>query len=102
MFLVYSGTSREENEAADIGSRDPETGGGRGIRTSTISTERYKLVLAADSQNQMRWILSRSTTKPTKWHVRPAKTLPSLIRVFPVRMKKAWIFSYPLSTQRRP
>ena len=27
--------------------------------------------------------------------------LPSLIRVFAVRMKKAWVLSYPLSTQRR-
>ena len=27
--------------------------------------------------------------------------LPSLIRVFPVRMKKAWILSYPLSAQQR-
>ena len=26
---------------------------------------------------------------------------PSLIRVFAVRMKKAWVLSYPLSTQRR-
>ena len=26
---------------------------------------------------------------------------PSLIKVFAVRMKKAWIFSYPLSAQRR-
>ena len=26
---------------------------------------------------------------------------PSLIKVFAVRMKKAWVFSYPLSTQRR-
>ena len=26
---------------------------------------------------------------------------PSLIRVFVVRMKKAWVLSYPLSTQRR-
>ena len=39
--------------------------------------------------------LSRLTTKPSKWHVRPAKTQiqpghpPSLIRVFAVRMKKA-------------
>ena len=35
-------------------------------------------------------------TKPTKWSVRPAK-----IRVFAVRMKKAWVLSYPLSAQRR-
>ena len=27
--------------------------------------------------------------------------LPSLIRVFTVRMKKAWFLSYPLNTQRR-
>ena len=27
--------------------------------------------------------------------------LPSLIRHFAVRMKKAWYLSYPLSTQRR-
>ena len=27
--------------------------------------------------------------------------LPSLIRVFAVRMKKAWVLSYPLSAQRR-
>ena len=26
---------------------------------------------------------------------------PSLIRVFAVRMKKAWVISYPLSAQRR-
>ena len=31
----------------------------------------------------------------------PMKCLPSLIRVFAVRMKKAWVLSYPLSTQQR-
>ena len=54
--------------------------------------------------------MSRLMTKLTKWHVRPAKTQisldqprhpPSLIRVFAVRMKKAWVLSYPLSAQRR-
>ena len=50
--------------------------------------------------------LSRLMTKPKKWYVCPAKTdqpehPPSLIRVFTVCMKKAWVFSYPLSTQRR-
>ena len=29
------------------------------------------------------------------------KHLPSLISVFAVRMKKAWVLSYPLSAQRR-
>ena len=42
--------------------------------------------------------MSRLMTKPTKWHVRPAKTQ---LRVFAVRMKKAWVPSYPLSAQRR-
>ena len=45
--------------------------------------------------------MSRFVTKPTKWHVRPAKTQTSLGRVFAVRMKKAWVLSYPLSAQRR-
>ena len=46
--------------------------------------------------------MSRFMTKPTKWRVRPAKGHPpSLIRVFSVRMKKAWVLSYPLSAQRR-
>ena len=56
-------------------------------------------------------------TEPAKWHVRPAKTQTSLgirpvkaqislgIRpvwsAFAVRMKKAWVLSYPLSTQSR-
>ena len=44
-------------------------------------------------------------TKPTKWPVRPAKTqirLGSLIKVFAVHMKKAWVLSFPVSAQRRP
>ena len=55
--------------------------------------------------------MSHSITKPTKWPVRPAKTptslgihsvcRPSLIRVFAVRMKTAWVLSYPLSAQRK-
>ena len=45
-------------------------------------------------------------TKPTKWHVFPAKIRsavlpPSLIRVFAVRLKKPWVYSFPLSAQRR-
>ena len=34
--------------------------------------------------------LSRSMTKPTKWHVRPAKTQINL----GIRMKKHWVLSY--------
>ena len=39
--------------------------------------------------------------KTNKMAVRLAKTLSSLIRVFAVRMKKAWVLSYPLRAQRR-
>ena len=49
--------------------------------------------------------MSHPMTKPTKWHVRPAKISlgipPRLIRVFAVRMKKPGVLSYPLSAQRR-
>ena len=38
--------------------------------------------------------LSRDMTKPTKWHVHPAKTQ---IRFFAVCLKKACVLSYPLS-----
>ena len=54
--------------------------------------------------------LSQSTTcfmtKPTQWRAPSEDSdqrghLPSLIRVFAVRMKKAWVLSYPLSAQQR-
>ena len=43
--------------------------------------------------------MSHFMTKPAKWHVRPAKTqiMSRVIRVFAVRMKKAWVLSYSLS-----
>ena len=41
--------------------------------------------------------MSHLMVKPTKWHVRPAKTQISL----GIRMKKAWVLSYPLSAKRR-
>ena len=50
--------------------------------------------------------LSRDMTKSTKWVASSKESdqpwhLPSLIRVFAVRMKKAWVLSYPLSALRR-
>ena len=47
--------------------------------------------------------MSRRMTKPTKWHVCPAKTQISLGTrpVFAVRMKKHWALNYPLSAQWR-
>ena len=50
--------------------------------------------------------LSCDMTKPTMWlctqrRLRSAWASTSLIRVFAIRMKKAWVLSYPLSAQRR-
>ena len=51
--------------------------------------------------------MSRLVTKPTKMACAPSEDSdqpghpPSLISVFAIRMKKAWVFSYPLSAQRR-
>ena len=45
--------------------------------------------------------LSHLMTKPAKWHVHTAKTQIRLGIVFAVCMKKAWVLSYPFSTQRR-
>ena len=47
--------------------------------------------------------MSRSTTKPTKWSVHPAKNQISLgihpvWSIFAVCMKKHWVLSYPLRT----
>ena len=52
------------------------------------------------------YIWAASWQNPMKWHVCPAKTQISLgicpvWSVFAVRMKKAWVLSYPLSRQRR-
>ena len=51
--------------------------------------------------------MSRLVTKPNKMACAPSEDSdqpghpPSLIRVFAVRMKKAWVLSYPLSAHRR-
>ena len=50
--------------------------------------------------------MSRLMTKPTKWlcahwTLRPAWASAQSVWVFAVRMKKAWVLSYPLSAQRK-
>ena len=42
------------------------------------------------------------TNEPPRDKTNKMACPPSLIRVFAVRMKKAWVLSYPLSAQRRP
>ena len=44
-----------------------------------------------DKTNKMECVPSEDSDQPGH--------SPSLIRVFAVRMKKAWVLSYPLSTQ---
>ena len=46
------------------------------------------------------WKNQQSERAPSDDSVQPGH-LPSLIRVFAVRMRKAWTLSYPLSAQRR-
>ena len=46
-----------------------------------------------DKTNKMACAPSEDSDRP--------EHLPSLIRVFAVRMKKAWVLSYPLSVQQR-
>ena len=46
------------------------------------------------------WQNQQSDCEPSEDSDQPGHP-PSLIRVFAVRMKKAWVLSYPLSTQRR-
>ena len=46
------------------------------------------------------WQNQQSDSAPSEDSDQPGHA-PSLIRVFAVRMKKAWVLSYPLSAQRR-
>ena len=46
------------------------------------------------------WQNQQSDCAPSEDSYQPGHP-PSLIRVFAVRMKKAWVLSYPLSAQRR-
>ena len=79
------------------------------MERQTIVTECQHQVLK-QSTNHLKSVwnpyMSRLLTKPTNWHVRPAKTkislgIPPVWSVFAVRMKKAWVLSYPFSAQPR-
>ena len=59
----------------------------------TTADEHHDMILRKVKLNKT--LMSHLMTKPTKWH------LSSLVRVSVVRMKKAWVLSYPLSAQRR-
>ena len=55
----------------------------------------HSLIILADSWQNQQSDCAPSEDSDQPWHP------PSLIRVFAVRMRKAWVFSYPLSAQRR-
>ena len=73
----------------------------------------YKLIIICDNRIVMRqrhcdkFIIEPPHDKTNKMTCAPSEDsdqsghLPSLIRVFAVRMEKAWVLSYPLSAQRR-
>ena len=60
---------------------------------SSVTTLYRTNIWAATWQNQ------QNDCAPSEDSDQPGY-LPHLIRVFTVRMKKAWVLSYPLSTQR--
>ena len=62
--------------------------------TSYCRNLMYIFICAATWQNQ------QSVGAPSEDSDQPGHP-PSLIRVFAVRMKKAWVLSYPLNAQRR-
>ena len=74
------------------------------IVTILLGTD-FSLACMIPPVRDLSFYLSQRMTEPTKWKVRPAKTdqpghLPSLIRVFAVRLKKVWVLGYLLSADR--
>ena len=67
------------------------------VQCKTFDSEQtvHKYIRAATWQNQP------NECAPSEDSDQPGHP-PSLIRVFAVRMKKAWVLSYSLSAQRRP
>ena len=67
------------------------------VRSANSSTE---TVPSADKIWAATWQNQQCGCAPNEDSDQPGHP-PSLIRVFAVRMKKAWVLSYPLSAQRR-
>ena len=65
----------------------------QGPKFANISKDKNSVELPHDKTNKMACAPSEDSDQPGH--------LPSLIRVFAVRMMKAWTLSYPLSAQRR-
>ena len=63
-------------------------------KTCAKTNNKHLYIWGATRQNQ------QSECAPSEDSDQPGHS-PSLIRVFAVRMKKAWVLSYPLSAQRR-
>ena len=78
----------------------------KGRKTITNPPVSYFMILLCCHLSWLEIKTSRDMTKPTTVTLRPAKTQFSLgicpvWSVFAIRMKKAWVISYPLSAQRR-
>ena len=68
--------------------------------TDETETEKCVAVGKGVSSWAATWQSQQCECAPSKYSDQPGHS-PSLIRVFAVRMKKAWVLSYPLSAQRR-
>ena len=73
----------------------------------TFLTATIKTTMLAPLYFTECWLIWATTWQNQQYECAPSKDSdqpghpPSLIRVFAVRMKKAWVLSYPLSAQRR-
>ena len=69
-------------------------------RKISCSLSEHRENWATSWQNQQNCKTNKIACAPSKDSDQPAH-LPSLIRVFAVRMKKPWVLSYPMSAQQR-
>ena len=92
-------TSAMENDNSNSVVETEETPNGVDVALGRISIpetgSRVGIIIWAASWQSQQCGCASSEDSDQPWHP------PSLIRVFAVCMKKAWVLSYPLSAQRR-
>ena len=69
-------------------------------QSENTKTKRFAVKFCSIFRERRRSKTDKMACAPSKDSNQPGHP-SSLIRVFAVRMKKAWVLSYPLSTQRR-
>ena len=93
MLLYFLHQYSQWSETAQQIQEDLNTGYGNSKPINHLITYQNQTEPPHDKTNKMACAPSEDSDQPGH--------PPSLIRVFAVHMKKAWFFSYPLSTQQR-